>query len=99
MRYNLVAGIPDFWVFSFGGPFFLNIAYTITNLPTYVHFQKMTPPHVEATMMAFSTTIVNMSYGFVGSFSGYIINKYFLQITKENLHDKYYLIPIVLIVA
>ena len=46
-------------------------------------------------MMAFSASIVNMSNGLMGAITGRFINKYFLKVNEENLHEKYYIIPIV----
>ena len=62
----------------FGGAFFGPLSFAMTQLPTLVLFQKMTPMNVEATMMAFSASIVNMSNGLMGSLTGALLNKYFL---------------------
>ena len=55
--------------------------------------------NVEATMMAFSASVVNMSRGIMGSLTGYYLNKYLFHVTKDNLHEKYYIIPIIQIVC
>ena len=49
-----------------------------------VVFNKITPPHVEATMMALNASIVNLSRGAMGETTGYFINKYFVKINKED---------------
>ena len=95
LRYNLAYGISDFMLFCFSGAVFSPLFFAMTQLPTLVLFQKMTPMNVEATMMAFSASVVNMSNGLMGSLTGYILNKYFFQVTKENLHERYYIIPII----
>ena len=43
-----------------------SIELSLSVLPCMVMFQKMTPPHVEATMMAFSASVMNLSNGLVG---------------------------------
>ena len=52
------------------------IEMALSHLPCLVVFQKMTPPHVEATMMAFSTSVINLSNGLVGQLIGVWINSY-----------------------
>lgn len=56
-----------------------------------VIFQKITPPHVEATMMALSASIVNLSRGFLGETTGAFINHYFIGVTKNDMSNYYLL--------
>ena len=53
--------------------------------------QRLAPEHVEATMMAFSASIINMSNGLIGSFTGYYINKWFVGCNKDDL-SKYWIL-------
>ena len=47
----------------------------------------MTPAHVEATMMAFSASIMNISNGLLGSVIGVGVNKWFVGVTSEDLSN------------
>ena len=49
-----------------------------------VVFQKITPTNVEATMMALSASIVNLSRGFLGDSTGAFINHYFIKVVDLN---------------
>ena len=63
-------------------------------LPCLVLLQKIIPTYVEATMMAFSITLVNLSLGALGNIMGLVINKYFVGVTKDNLSNMWVLIVI-----
>ena len=56
-----------------------------------VVFQKITPTNVEATMMALSASIVNLSRGFLGDTTGAFINHYFIKVTKDDMSNYYML--------
>jgi len=47
----------------------------------------MTPAHVEATMMAFSASIMNISNGLLGSVIGVGVNKWFVGVTSDDLSN------------
>jgi len=47
----------------------------------------MTPAHVEATMMAFSASIMNISNGLLGSVIGVGVNKWFVGVTSYDLSN------------
>jgi hypothetical protein len=51
----------------------------------------LAPDHVEATMMAFSASIINMSNGLIGSLTGYYVNKWFVGCSKDEL-SKYWIL-------
>jgi len=57
----------------------------MTQIPSIVTCQRLAPGHVEATMMAFSASVINMSNGLIGSLTGYYVNKWFVGCTKEDM--------------
>lgn len=63
-------------------------ALASTILPAIVLFQRLAPEGVEATMMSFSMTVINSS-GLLGTLSGYLLNKYVLGVTRENIETYY----------
>ena len=65
-------------------------------LPCLVLLQKIIPSYVEATMMAFSITLVNLSINFIGNITGLLVNKYFVGVTSTNLKNMY-MLPSILI--
>ena len=67
-------------------------------LPSLVLFQKLTPLNVEATMMAFAASVVNLSRGLVGKLSAIAINSYFVGVEKDKM-ENYYMLKIIAIVA
>ena len=58
----------------------------------------MTPERVEATMMAFATSCMNLSAGGLPEILGLTINKWFLGISEDDLSN-YYLVPVILLFA
>ena len=93
-RWNLALGISDMAVLCFGSTVLSTIGFAISQLPSLVLFQKLAPPHVEATMMAFSASIVNLSRGMIGQLTGAFINKYFVGVTAKDLSNYYILVLI-----
>ena len=89
-RYNIAWGIPDMYVLLFTASIDSAIEMALSHLPCMVMFQKMTPPHVEATMMAFSASVMNLSNGLVGQLVGVWINSY-VGVSKDNLSNYHYL--------
>lgn len=90
-RLNLQIGIPDFAILLFGSTVLASIQFALSQLPMLVVFQKITPQHVEATMMALSASIVNLSRGFLGDCTGAFINHQFVKVTKEDMSNYYIL--------
>jgi len=91
-RWNLAWGISDMTVLCFGSTVLSTIGFAISQLPSLVLFQKLAPPHVEATMMAFSASVVNLSRGVIGQLTGAFINKYFVGVTAKDLSNYYILV-------
>ena len=58
-------------------------------------FQKLTPEHVEATMLAFAMSLANLSNGLIPKAIGLLINQYF-KISNDDMSD-YYKLKIVII--
>jgi hypothetical protein len=67
------------------------ITMALTGLPTLVMFQRITPDHVEATMMAIAMSILNISNGLVGDIIGAFVNDTWVGVTAEDL-SKYYIL-------
>ena len=63
---------------------FDGFVFAFTQLPTLVLFQKLVPDHVEATMMALSASVINLSRGLMGDLMGVFINKTFIGITEKD---------------
>ena len=47
----------------------------------------MAPKNVEATILAFSSTVMNISLGAIGSLSGVIINSLFVGVSADDLSN------------
>ena len=60
-RYNLDAGVSDMALLSVGSGFMYATEYALNTVPSIVLFQKLVPEHVEATLMAFSMSMINFS--------------------------------------
>jgi hypothetical protein len=75
----------------FGSLLYQPIYFAINQIPSIVLCQKLAPDHVEATMMAFSASIINMSNGIIGGLTGYYINKWFVGVEEDNL-SKYWIL-------
>ena len=90
-RYNIAWGISDMVFLSFSSLVLSTISFAITQLPCLVMFQKITPAHVETTMMAFSASVVNLSRGLIGQLTGAAINKYLVGVTEKNMGNYYVL--------
>jgi hypothetical protein len=93
-RFNLSFGISDMAMLCFGSSVLAAFQFALSQLPAIVLFQKLTPPHVETTMMAFSMSVVNLTMGFTGNIIGVFINKVFVGVTSEDL-SKFYLLSLI----
>ena len=95
---NLKFGISDFALLCFGTGPISSVNFALTQLPTLVMFQRLTPPNVEATMMAFAASFVNMSRGLIPDMMGVFINKNFVGVTENDL-SKYYILSLISIIS
>lgn len=94
LRLNLKAGIPDIYFVLVTGLVFDSAILGFTLLPLGVLMTKITPPHIEATVYAFLTSMRNVNATF-GGLEGAWIAKWF-RIGRTNLLDlwKLYLLQI-----
>jgi hypothetical protein len=83
LRVNLSLGIPDVVLAAFNTSFISTIVMALSHLPPMVLFAKFTPAHVEATMFAFLTSILNLSH-FGGKGLGLLINSA-VGVSNNNL--------------
>ena len=51
----------------------------------------MIPTNVEATVYAFTLTLIAITFGVCGSLMGIFVNKCFVGITKKNISNMYVL--------
>ena len=93
-RWNLELGISDMVLLCFGSSIIYAVEFALTQLPAIVLFQKLIPPHVESTLSAFSSGIINISNGLLGQLIGVAVNKLFIGVTKDNL-ENYPVIPLI----
>ena len=70
--------------------------FPLSFLPCLVMFQKMTPLNVEATMMAFAGSVLNVTNGVIPRLIGVFINM-FVGVSKDNMSN-YYILKIINIV-
>ena len=84
-RYNLKLGISDMTVLLFGSFLIYGTKFALVELSAIVLFQKLIPPHVEATMMAFSMGVLNISLELMGQIIGVIVNQHYIGITEYDL--------------
>lgn len=63
----------------------LSLAYT--QLPTMVLFAKITPSHIEATCFAFLTGTLNFCNGVVATYTGSLVNDFFVGVTASDLSN------------
>ena len=57
-RFNLVLGIPDFVMYCFGSQLIESIDTSLAAIVGRIITARITPPGIEGTMMAMSTTII-----------------------------------------
>jgi hypothetical protein len=86
-RFNIDFGISDMSFLIFSTIPVSSLSFALTHLPSLVLFQKMTPAHVEATMMAFSASVMNISNGLLGSVIGVGVNKWLVGVTSTDLSN------------
>lgn len=87
-RINIEYGISDFALMCFTHVLSYPLMMAFSVLPSLVLFQKLTPDHVEATMMAFYASVVNTSNSMLGEMTGVWVNEKFIGVSKDNM-DRY----------
>lgn len=58
-------------------------------IPPFVLIAKISPTHVEATIFAFSASIISLCMTFFGKMMGVVYNSLFFHVTADNLEDLY----------
>lgn len=99
LRYNLLLGINDLAFVCLSSAVTGTLAMAFSVLPPLILFAKITPAHVEATMFAFYTSLVNASNIYGGKLSGVFFNHFFFQVSDQNLGDLYKLTIMQLVMA
>jgi len=94
LRLNIAWGISDIAFVMFTGIITDTFALAFSVVPPLVLFAKITPSHVEATMFAFLTSIINAANSFPGKMLGAAINKWFVGVTTEDMSKLWYLVVI-----
>lgn len=77
-------GVSDMMVLGVSGTVLDAFIFAMTQLPCLVLFQKLAPDHVEATMMALSASVCNLSEGLMANLSGVFVNKSFVGLTQAD---------------
>ena len=70
---------------------------TLFELPIMSLFAKITPPRIEATIMAFLTSCLDLEKSVISPSVGTLINKYFVGVNKKDLSNYSTLVLIALI--
>lgn len=60
-RFNTAIGIPDLLLYFLSGTFAMTLERTMTIMPSHIILAKVTPPGIEASMIALSTTIIQVN--------------------------------------
>jgi len=94
LRLNVLIGINDVIFIIFTSVITDTLALAFSNMPLLVLFAKVTPPHIEATVFAFLTSVSNFSNTVMSPLMGAIINDFFVGVTLDNLEDFYLLVVI-----
>jgi len=84
LRLNLAIGIPDIVWVIFTTTSMSTLLAAMIALPPNVLFAKLTPVHVEATMMAFTGSCIALIFP-MSKLMGILINKLTFNVNKSNL--------------
>jgi len=98
LRWNIALGIDDMIFVIFTSLVTSSLNYAFQIIPPLVALAKMTPKHVEATMFAFSNTVIIGGKEFGGRTMGVIINEFF-NVESDNLEELYKLIIVQMILC
>jgi len=84
-RWNIAMGISDTVFVALTGSTFFPICVVMYILPPFVLIAKITPAHVEATIFAFSASLINMGIHFGWKYMGLAWNNLLFDIDNDNL--------------
>jgi len=88
LRWNLKIGIPDIWWIVLSSSSLGTLFFAFGVLPGMVLFSKITPAHVEATMFAFTSTVISIGFP-LSKLIGALWNSLLFDVTYNNLQDLY----------
>ena len=88
-RWNIYYGIPDIVMICFASSVLTSAAFALIGMPALVMFLKLSPKKVEATMMSFAYTLIQLSIGFLSTMMGVLVNKYFVGVKSNDLSNYY----------
>ena len=86
LRWNVALGIGDITWLLFGSTSLMSMKMGLLFIVPFVLVSKIIPAHVEATVFAFSSSIIGMSLGW-GKILGAIWNHYFFKIDADNMEN------------
>ena len=82
-------GIKPFTFLFFTSSTLFPLIMGLFIIPPFVLIAKISPTHVEATIFAFSASVINGSLMFVPKMMGVLYNKLFFHVTADNLENLY----------
>lgn len=88
LRWNLKVGIPDIWWIIFSSSSLGTLQFAFGVLPAMVLFSKITPAHVEATMFAFTSSVISIVFP-LSKLIGALWNSLIFHVTFTNLEELY----------
>jgi hypothetical protein len=88
LRWNLKVGIPDIWWVMLSSSSLGTLQFAFSVLPASVLFSKITPAHVEATMFAFTSSVIAIVFP-LSKLLGALWNLVLFHVTFDNLEDLY----------
>jgi hypothetical protein len=87
-RWNLVIGVPDIWWVLLSSSSLGTLSFAVGILPAQVLFSKITPKHVEASVFAFTSSVISIVFP-VSKLVGAFWNLVFFHVSFDNLEDLY----------
>ena len=85
--WNEKIGIPDKVFYGIYIVIIEALAMCFIDLPGMVLIAKITPKHIEGTVFAFLTGVINMSAGVISPMVGSYVNDLFFKVKMENIND------------
>ena len=82
-------GVSPFVFICFTSTTIFPLTWALQMLAPYVLIAKISPAHIEATIFAFSASVINASTNFIPTMMSLLWNKLFFHVTNESLDDLY----------
>ena len=86
-RVNLTIGISDAVFYTFGSHLSETVEFVVVMFVTKVVTARISPPGIEAFLMALGTTITQLSLWTLRNLMGTLINVLFIHMTTSNLES------------